>query len=126
MTTATRKQAETAAAIRRHGENLLAIFPNATEQDPDKLCRKLRRYELKASRITVDLCNGDRDQGEADAELDAIRSKVRAILGDTDGAVWINRDPRGYALKAELPPEARVHRDLGGNAIIAPDLTPNN
>ncbi len=46
-------------AIEAHGKNLLAIFQNATERDPVALCKRLRRLEAKASRITTDYCNGD-------------------------------------------------------------------
>ena len=32
-------------AIERHGRQVLALFPNATERDPEELCRKLRSKE---------------------------------------------------------------------------------
>ena len=146
-------------AIRAHGENLLAIFPNATERDPVSLCKRLRRLEAKASRITTDYCNGDFDAGEngekLDAALDAILAKVNAILGNNEQypvlnvPVFINRDPRGYALKiadawmnqrreqwdrqiAKKGKKAiaagywallRFHRDFGGYGILAPEIT---
>ena len=165
-------------AIRAHGENLLAIFPNAVERDPVALCKKLRRLESKASRITTDYCNGDFDAGEngekLDAALDAIMAKVNALLGNVheyqpktgarctcrpgiardncaacEGTGWkidfaairnrpalvpvfINRDPRGYALKIEsdwMETYARkaggdrITQDWGGYGIIAPEIT---
>ena len=143
-------------AIEAHGKNLLAIFPNATEKDPVSLCKKLRRLESKASRITTDYCNGDFDAGEngekLDAALDAILAKVNAILGNTNKnpiPVFINRDPRGYALKIQdawmtqcreqwdrqiakqgkkaIGPSywalLRLHRDFGGYGILAPEIT---
>ena len=95
--------------IKAHGRNLLAIFPNATERDPVALCKKLRRLEAKASRICLDYCNGDFDAGEngekLDAAIDPILAKINAILGNNEQypvlnvPVFINRDPRGYALK---------------------------
>ena len=161
-------------AIEAHGRNLLAIFPNATERDPVALCKKLRRLEAKASKITTDYCNGDFDAGEngekLDAALDAILAKVNAILGNVNeyqpktGApcscrpgimrdncaacegtgrqidfaairnrkplvpVFINRDPRGYALKIReiwmRNYSGNLHRDWGGYGILAPDFTP--
>ena len=147
------------AQIRQHGENLLAIFPNATERDPVSLCKKLRRLEAKASRICLDYCNGDFDAGEngekLDAALDPILAKVNAILGNNEqypimnAPIFINRDPRGYALKiadawmnqrreqwdrqiAKQGKKAitegywallRFHRDWGGYGIIAPEIT---
>ena len=146
-------------AIRAHGENLLAIFPNATERDPVSLCKRLRRLEAKASRICLDYCNGDFDEGannkKLDAALDAILAKVNAILGNNEQypimnvPIFINRDPRGYALKiadawmnqrreqwdrqiAKKGKKAiaagswallRLHRDFGGYGIIAPEIT---
>ena len=146
-------------AIRAHGENLLAIFQNATERDPVSLCKTLHRLETKARRICTDYCNGDFDAGEngekLDAALDAILAKVNAILGNNEQypvlnvPVFINRDPRGYALKiadawmnqrreqwdrqiAKKGKKAigpsywallRFHRDLGGDGILAPEIT---
>lgn len=120
--------------IEAHGKNLLAIFPRATERDPVALCKKLRRLESKASRITTDYCNGDFDAGEngekLDAALDAILAKVNAILENTGKnpvPVFINRDPRGYALKIReiwmRNYSGNLHRDWGGYGIIAPEIT---
>ena len=129
-------------AIEAHGQNLLAIFPNATERDPVALCKKLRRLEAKASRITTDYCNGDFDAGDngekLDAALDAILAKVNAILGNNEQypimnvPVFINSDPRGYALKIESEWMQtymrkagcnRITKDCGGYGIIAPEIT---
>ena len=160
-------------AIEAHGRNLLALFPNAIERDPVALCKKLRRLEAKASRITTDHCNGDFDAGEngekLDAALDPILAKVNAILGNVHeyqpktgarctcrpGAerdncaacegtgyridfaairnrpdivpVFINRDPRGYALKIDdvwmHNKQPRLFRDFGGYGILAPEIT---
>lgn len=120
--------------IKAHGENLLHLFPNATERDPIALCKKLRRLEAKASKITTDYCNGDFDDGEngekLDAALDPILAKVNAILGNMGKnpvPVFINRDPRGYALKIEdvwmHNKQPRLWRDFGGYGIIAPEIT---
>lgn len=122
--------------IEAHGRNLLAIFPNATERDPVALCKKLRRLETKASRICTDYCNGDFDAGEngekLDAALDSILAKVNAILGNKPEdilravPVFINRDPRGYAMKIDdvwmHNKQPRLYRDFGGYGIIAPEI----
>jgi hypothetical protein len=159
MKTATKKQIRQYEQIKAHGENLLAIFPNATEKDPVALCKKLRRLESKASRITTDYCNGDFDAGEngekLDAALDAILAKVNATLDNNEQypimnvPIFINRDPRGYALKiadawmiqrreqwdrqiARQGKKAitesywallRFHRDWGGYGILAPEFS---
>ncbi len=137
---------KTKEAIIRHGRSLLAAFPNATESDPVALCKKLRRIETAVARPLLDYCNGDFDAGENGEKLDEITDKaaarVRALLGmvaksdsfaDAYG-LFVNRDPRGYALKLSdewtreynrsqyategLP----IHADMGGYGILAPDL----
>ena len=116
---------KTRPAIIKHGMDLLAIFPNATEKDPIKLCKKLRRIETRANRAACDACNTNAgwdawETTERDRALKAV-SKVLA----TD-RVWINGDPRGYALKVDLTPEevkaGALHKDWGGNGIIAPEI----
>jgi len=116
--------------IARHGETLLKIFPNATQQDPVKLCKSLRRYEAKAERVTLALCNGDIEEAEGDSQLDNLHNKVGALLKPSQARpFFINRDPRGYALKIHSEDskiqEFDLYRDFGGYGILAPDFTPS-
>lgn len=104
-----------------HGEHLLAIFPSATERDPLALCRKLRRIERRAHKAAEAACN---HQAGADAwprERARAREAANALLGTY--RVWVNGDPRGYALKVDLRDGEALCSDWGGNGIIAPDLT---
>lgn len=119
-------------AIVTHGRNLQAIFPATAGMDPLTLCRKLRRLEARATRATTAYCNGEIDTEAVDAECTAVLTAVRRILGPGGPDVWINRDPRGYALKID-DSEMRtggpagspiiLHRDWGGYGIIAPEIT---
>ena len=68
--------------IQDHGARLLAIFPNATEKDPVKLCKKLRRLELIAEKAALDLCNIPDYQERADVIFHDVRRKVSAVLGN--------------------------------------------
>lgn len=130
--------AKTLEAIKRHGETLLAAFPNATEKDPVALCKKLRRIETATHRVMVDYCNGTCDASDAHAAKVKALDRAGKLLAVTfDGQhypIHINQDPRGYALKvddewtskfndkryqAKLP---ALHRDMGGYGILAPDL----
>ena len=138
MKTPNNKQTRLLAAIVRHGESLLEAFPDATERDPVKLCKKLRRIEAEAARIGLRLCNGpwfDGVEAWADAEEGKALSKVRALLGlseaDADArGLFVNRDPRGYALKLgddwtrehNRTARVRIHSDWGGYGLLAPDL----
>ena len=120
--------------IRRHGQHLLAIFPNASERDPIKLCKKLRRLEKEAHHLALRNCNGDFvSEEECEAAFEKVAAKVASVLypkGD-DGcpAFFINRDPRGYALKIcnktmqERYASSPLERDWGGHGIIAPEIT---
>ncbi len=144
-TTAKQKRAAMLAAITRHGESLLAAFPNATERNPDTLARKLRRIEVEVYRPILQACNGpELPEGVLDAACDKARAGVRKLLGLTaeqaasGGLLVINHDPRGYALKLREEwtkthnDNARItsstypiHSDWGGYGILAPDLTPS-
>lgn len=69
--------------IRKHGQDLLRIFPNATEQDPVKLCKKLRRLESEAYAISLQSCNGpDFAPGELEERTEAVLSRVNKLLGN--------------------------------------------
>jgi len=145
----------TTAMIREHGLGLIRFFgldPNLV--DPINLCKKLRRLENKAHRITTQLCNGfpehllhlDNEVLEdyskhLEVKLCRIEGKVRDYLWANQpklkknfkkiNAIFINGDPRGYALKLDTETikyfeelgEDFPHKDWGGFGIIAPDLT---
>ena len=123
------KQERMLKRIEKHGENLSIIFPERTVHDPIDLCKKLRRLEAKASRVALDLCNGDMDQATADEAFLKLEHAVNAVLGfaRSDVPVFINRDPRGYALKIESEwvhdNAPRLHHDWGGYGILAPDFS---
>lgn len=115
--------------IVQHGKNLLAIFPRATEQFPDALCRKLRRLEAQAARLALQGCNTGFDSEEEGERLyDAVLAKVNTLLGNESGRVpvFINRDPRGYQLKIRDSYVAerglKIETDWGGYGILAPEI----
>ena len=122
------KKAEMYERIRRHGRALLVIFPNATDKDPVSLCKKLRRLEAKAAALALQNCNVGVPEDEYWIRKEAILTKVQILLGyaTSDVPVFLNGDPRGYALKIDdewmRKTSARLHNDMGGYGIIAPDL----
>lgn len=137
--------AKTLEAIKRHGETLLAAFPLATERDPIALCKKLRRIENAVAKPILDYCNGENGMTveKLDAETSKALNRVGQLLGlDERGialaGIFINRDPRGCALKIDDEPsgwfvdwqKARyaaglpaLYTDMGGYGLLAPDLT---
>ena len=121
-----KKHEKMMADIRRHGLQLLALYPDATERDPVRLCRKLLRIEVQARQYTTDYCNGDIQPDEDYANIRAYDAKflgmARVILGEGGPALIINHDPRGCALKIDSDDMAGVdlYRDMGGYGLIAP------
>lgn len=127
--------------IKEHGENLNAIFN--TGLDPITLCKKLHRLEVKVHHATTCLCNTNtmhllelnRFTGydvkqatdeEQDLFFDKIKEAVYKILGDeARDKVFINYDPRGYALKIreDFVSGKNIHKDWGGFGILAPDFS---
>ena len=109
--------------ITKHGLDLLRIFPNATQRDPVKLCKALRRIETAANRRMCAACSvpceWNRDEGEAMDEADTqVFQRLDKLLSWVDAGVpvIINRDPRGYSLKIDdawmrQHPEVSLHRD---------------
>lgn len=115
--------------IVRHGNNLLNIFPGALIQEPILLCKKLRTFELQAEQHTTTMCNGGSIERMKFAEkaIERIEKQVKKILSAADDQIFINHDPRGYALKLDCKFSGGklIYKDWGGYGIIAPDFTPN-
>lgn len=112
-----------------HGMQLLAIFPLATVRDPIKLCKALRRLETAAHAFAERLCNGpEYPQEQEDKIENQILDRLEALLQwrSTGVPVFVNRDPRGYALKIGdswmTAKNASLHRDWGGYGILAPEI----
>jgi len=117
--------------IAKHGNQLNEIFN--TGLDPVALCKKLRILERKAEALTTEECNTGIDNH---VKLCKILGQVKKVLFpqgvESKGAhlytsVFINGDPRGYALKISdkqvREQNLLIHRDMGGYGILAPDLT---
>lgn len=117
------------AAIEKHGRDLLGVFPGAIESDPVKLAKRVRRVEVALQRPLLDHCNGAIDGPAVDVIVDRLLSRANRILGNESGAVpvFVNRDPRGYALKIcdeyVKAHNLTIHRDWGDDGILAPEIT---
>ena len=129
--------------IERHGANLNSIFN--TKFDNITLCRKLFRLERKAHRATTCLCNTntlhlmvlnrwtgyDVEQASEEQQekfFSDILNKVDKLLKfkAANVPVFINYDPRGYALKikSKFIKGKQLMTDFGGYGILAPDFNP--
>jgi hypothetical protein len=115
--------------IARHGAQLLNLYPNAPERDPVRLCKQLRRVEAIAHKLAEDCCNYlSMESPEFNGRHEQTMIRLLRVLGLGGPEVHINLDARGYALKIDSDHMSGIelHKDWGGNGIIAPDFTPNN
>lgn len=114
--------------IQKHGENLNQIFNTGLE--PVALCKKLRTLEAKAEKLAVDYCNGENGitSDNWSDKIAPVMVRVDKILNYAKKGVpvFLNGDPRGYALKIDdkyiRENNINIYRDWGGYGIIAPDF----
>ena len=118
--------------ILKHGFNLKRIFfannPYG-EPSPVSLAKSIHRLEVKAHRMAEDYCNGliESDEWLEKKEKSILKSLDRLINFKAQGIpVFVNGDPRGYALKIDdayvKEHNLDIHRDWGGYGILAPEF----
>lgn len=93
------------------------------ERNIDTFFRSLRRYEVKISRMNAWAC--ERENFEWPENFDETIAKKLAAKFECPQLFleefYLNGDPRGYALKLNIPNnEYSIYRDLGGYGILAP------
>ena len=88
-----------------------------------KLWRELSRIERDTTRITTMACNGDVSQEALDRFCDrALHRVAKAFGGTLPAGIFINRDPRGYALKLDSdvrPIPEGMTKDWGNYGLLA-------
>lgn len=116
-------------AILQHGFKLIRVFNLPPETHPVYLCKKVHRLEAEAHRLHESECNGTvTDEDQADRKEKSILKRLDLILNfkAQNIPVFINGDPRGYALKIQddyvKEHNLDIHRDWGGYGIIAPEF----
>jgi hypothetical protein len=72
--------AKTKEAVKRHGESLLAAFPNATERDPIALCKKLRRIETSLAKPIQEFNANGKNEPELERQIIKARARVCELL----------------------------------------------
>ena len=118
------KKQQRAENILRHGLCLQRIYPESKAYGPVELCKKLHRIEARAHRLAEEACSYEWvNQDKHDAAMDRCEQRANDILGNGP-RVFVNRDPRGYALKirTEDTKGLDIHKDWGGYGIICPDF----
>lgn len=120
--------------IAKHIENIRAFFPGTKDADPATLAANLRVLEGQAHQAAEDYCNDSvyYNSSQHDKDVERIGRELRKLLGwkAGDPRVFVNSDPRGYALKIDdgdvyrLFEEKKIsiERDWGGYGILAPEF----
>lgn len=106
----------------RHHEALKAMMPDDSTLSGLAVWRKLRHIEGKAARLALKMCNGPEVSEDEKDRIDAqCTAAVEKLFGRKLPGLFINHDPRGYALKLEpgSVPFPLV-RDWGNCQILAP------
>lgn len=90
------------------------------------LWRALMRIERKAHAYAEALCSRDVSEAEQDRVEKEIRESVRKAFGCIPAGFYLNRDPRGHALKLDPDNGANIpvglQKDWGGNGILAAEI----
>lgn len=92
----------------------------------------LRKLERKATRCNLQYSNGNFDTDIFHAKLEKIENELKTFFVNETlpNGVFINTDPRGYALKLHSDQNPFIQgeyrnkinsRDWGGNGILAPN-----
>lgn len=129
---AKQRQAE---RILQHGFELKRAFfadPYDGDPGPITLCRMLHRLEVKATRVSEGYCNGTATEADMERMEKSVMKSLERIFGKekvVETGMFINTDPRGYALKVSekwakgyTDKGGRLHRDWGGFGILAPEF----
>jgi hypothetical protein len=89
---------------------------------PISLLEQLNKLERKAGRAATRYCNGDISSDQWEKVSDKIKEQVNKLL--TVKTLFINADPRGYALKLkkEEAKELGIYTDFGGYGILSPEF----
>jgi hypothetical protein len=93
--------------------------------DGEAVYRLLRPIEKAASKMAVKYSNGEITEKAYDRSVDRMMEEIKIVV-PVEG-IFINSDPRGYALKVDdqvmRDKGYRLERDMGGYGLLAPDFS---
>lgn len=88
-----------------------------------QLWRKLRRMENVAHTAATKYCNGEIDDYTFEQVKDRTVEQINIMFGRIVVGLFVNGDPRGYALKLEPSSKPTgMHRDWGDYGILAAEI----
>lgn len=129
------KRERRAAALLAHYATCerLALYLGmpAARVDGKRISIALWQAERRASKAAVAACNDQAGVDALDDECEAVTALVAVALGKLPPGFFVNRDPRGYALKVDnehlagraLIEAVRLHTDWGSYGILSPEIT---
>lgn len=115
-------------SILLHGFKLCRVFNLPEDTAPSSLCKRVHRLETEMHRANELYCSEATEPGFLDKKEVSILRRLDGILNfSAQGIpVFINNDPRGYALKIQSAwirdNDVDICRDWGGYGIIAPEF----
>ena len=121
---------ENADQFFRHVCNLQTIAGLSSYHEALELYKQLHRLETRVHRENENDCNGTTGLSEKQEGLRDKRrfEKYQSLLPGVEG-LFINGDPRGYALKIHVKQTEELrdkginlYRDWGGYGIFAPEF----
>jgi len=114
------KRERRAQQLAAHYERLEKL----TGKDGKKMSLKLWKLETEAHKIITKECNGEATEHDS-ARLEKILTEVKELLPNVEG-IFINGDPRGYALKVDdqvmRSKKYDLTQDWGGYGILSPEI----
>ena len=123
----TKKQQQQEALL-QHGFKLIRVFNLPQGTPPTTLCKRVHRLEVEIHRVFEDECNGTVTEDQVSKKEKSVLKRLDQILNFKEQGipVFLNGDPRGYALKIKdeyvREHDLDIHRDWGGYGIIAPEF----
>lgn len=114
--------------ILTHVLSLRRIFPKAATIPIEDLYPRLHRLEAEAHGFAERECNEQLPDGASERKDASLLRRLDVLLGFREAKidVFINGDPRGYALKIDdacmKAKELDLYRDMGGYGILCPDF----
>ncbi len=106
-----------------HHAALKSMLPPNSKASGLQVWRKLRQIEQRADSATTRYCNGEMSLEQLDVIIDAVTVAVGKVFSGVPKGFFVNRDPRGYALKLEAGSVPfPLHEDWGRYQILAPEI----
>jgi hypothetical protein len=112
--------------LNRHAKELESLGATDGIEAYNTLCR----IEKRAHKLAEDLCNFEIPEEIQDKRAGAIYKQITKVFGNLPDGVFINYDPRGYALKIRTKSNVNPvygnkkisYTDWGDYGILAPEF----